>query len=48
VLSPLRPALAPVEQVAIRLGTVDIDGRIYLAPSAGTFALVWFQLRLLQ
>jgi len=37
-----------VEHIAVGSGAVGVDGRVFLAPAAGTFASVWFQLRLLQ
>ncbi len=44
VLCPLRAAVTAVEKEAIGVGAVDVDRRVFRAPSTGTFALVWFQL----
>src|SRR5260370_2573367 len=44
VLGPLRAAFATVEEVAIRVGSVDVDFGVLPRAPTGTFTLVWFQL----
>ena len=40
---PLNPALAPVEQVAVTVRAVDVDGRVSQPTATGALGfLLWF------